>query len=504
MIRWFDFRFAARSAPCSPGWPCSLAPSAAAAQAPLSLQISWEVRNRFRLFREERDFRLHVESGRDRSILAAEQALETAERWPRLGAQRGQPRCASTCRAASTSPAPATTSRRSYLTPVDHPDHRAADRRGAGRRHLRLVVRRWRRSASSRPSTAPSRSICASATAAPTVATVDVAAGADRHAARHGRRSAVRDIFIAGLGDSIASGEGNPDRPLALSDDGFCFRSYLGGRGGSITGRAAPATRAAAPAGAGHAGQLAALRARCGSMRPVTARSTATRPAPALALAVRVSAHRGDLSAAGLHRRHHCRRPARLAARAGMSADQDRAAAAEAASAARSPELRDALTAAKRRQPDRTARPRAAVDRRQRHLLLRPRRRRHRRHRRPSARCSTAAASMARRRRSRSALARDLPAGLCQAARGAEAAGRRRPLARGLHRPTPIRRSPVAARPAPAAAPASTSIRPSAPIRSGSPSVVDLSCRHEFLPQLKAHRAVQRRHPVPRSAQPTA
>jgi hypothetical protein len=38
----------------------------------------------------------------------------------------------------------------------------------------------------------------------------------------------VRDIFIAGLGDSIASGEGNPDRPISLSDEGFCFRSYLG------------------------------------------------------------------------------------------------------------------------------------------------------------------------------------------------------------------------------------------------------------------------------------
>src|SRR6185295_13648935 len=39
---------------------------------------------------------------------------------------------------------------------------------------------------------------------------------------------AVRDIFIAGLGDSIASGEGNPDRAIALADEGFCFRSYLG------------------------------------------------------------------------------------------------------------------------------------------------------------------------------------------------------------------------------------------------------------------------------------
>src|SRR5262249_50339298 len=34
----------------------------------------------------------------------------------------------------------------------------------------------------------------------------------------------VRDLLIAGLGDSIASGDGNPDRPVALSDDGFCFR----------------------------------------------------------------------------------------------------------------------------------------------------------------------------------------------------------------------------------------------------------------------------------------
>ena len=40
-----------------------------------AMQISWEVRNRFRLFREERDFLLHTESGRGRSVLAAEQAL---------------------------------------------------------------------------------------------------------------------------------------------------------------------------------------------------------------------------------------------------------------------------------------------------------------------------------------------------------------------------------------------------------------------------------------------
>ena len=39
---------------------------------------------------------------------------------------------------------------------------------------------------------------------------------------------AVRDLLVAGLGDSIAAGEGNPDRPVRLSDEGFCFQRFLG------------------------------------------------------------------------------------------------------------------------------------------------------------------------------------------------------------------------------------------------------------------------------------
>ena len=30
------------------------------------------------------------------------------------------------------------------------------------------------------------------------------------------------------MGDSVAAGEGNPDRPIALADEGFCFRRFLG------------------------------------------------------------------------------------------------------------------------------------------------------------------------------------------------------------------------------------------------------------------------------------
>src|SRR5262249_15138598 len=60
-----------------------------------------------------------------------------------------------------------------------------------------------------------------------TVVTGDVSSGPDP-AQRISTEIEVRDILIAGLGDSIASGEGNPDRAVALSDEGFCFRYYLG------------------------------------------------------------------------------------------------------------------------------------------------------------------------------------------------------------------------------------------------------------------------------------
>src|ERR1700744_3748401 len=65
-------------------WPLHRAPAhtsapEAASQAPppdAPMQITWEVKNRFRLFREQRDFDLHADSMRGRSILASEDALE--------------------------------------------------------------------------------------------------------------------------------------------------------------------------------------------------------------------------------------------------------------------------------------------------------------------------------------------------------------------------------------------------------------------------------------------
>ena len=298
-----------------------------------------------------------------------------AERRPRLGPQHGQPPLYRSDRPRQRALHPR--QRQGKLPDAGRSSgHRPADRPGSGRRHLRLVVRRRRR---------------------PRQSTLDCAEPINFRA-RYGRtdrsppwmspaptrRSAslptieVRDIFIAGLGDSIASGEGNPDRAIALADEGFCFRSYLGTAALAILPpeprrlQRRPRLRSAR-----HAAELAAPQ-----------RAVVQLGLPSLALQLpdphragarrAISAHRGDLSAARLHRRHHRRRPARLAARARMP-DRQNPAPARAPSTRRSPNCakpRRGETPAARPQ----ARPRAAVDRRQRHQFFRPGRRRDRRH----------------------------------------------------------------------------------------------------------------------------
>jgi lysophospholipase L1-like esterase len=199
----------------------------AAAQHP-TLQITWEVRNRFRLFREERDFLLHLESGRGRSVLASEQALELqsdGRGWARNAVNRlcidlfgrvGEP-----CTRDSV--------KESYLAPLDHP----VTVRLAGPIPVGATCA-W----SFDDGDGPQQSTfdCAEPVSLrvrygrTTLATVDVSSGPEMPQ-RVSTGIMVRDVFIAGLGDSIASGEGNPDRAIALSDEGFCFRSYLGTAG---------------------------------------------------------------------------------------------------------------------------------------------------------------------------------------------------------------------------------------------------------------------------------
>jgi lysophospholipase L1-like esterase len=189
------------------------------------MQISWEVRNRFRLFREERDFLLHAENAQGRSILASEQALELqsdGRGWARNMVSR---LCIDLAGRVS-EPCIRDKVKESYLAPADHP----VTVRLTGEVPVGATCA-W----SFDDGEGPQQSTfdCAEPVnlraryGRPTVATVEVSSGPEAPQ-RVTTEIRVRDIFIAGLGDSIASGEGNPDRPVALSEEGFCFRSYLG------------------------------------------------------------------------------------------------------------------------------------------------------------------------------------------------------------------------------------------------------------------------------------
>jgi hypothetical protein len=213
-------RLTAQTAPAA----AQSAPAAAQGAADTPMQISWEVRNRFRLFREERDFLLHSESARGRSVLASEQALELqsdGRGWARNVVNR---LCIDLSGRVS-EPCTRDTVKESYLTPADHP----VTVRLTGAIPVGATCA-W----SFEDGDAPQVSTfdCAEPVnlrvryGRTTVANVEVASGPEAPQ-RVSTEIMVRDIFIAGLGDSIASGEGNPDRQIALSDEGFCFRNYL-------------------------------------------------------------------------------------------------------------------------------------------------------------------------------------------------------------------------------------------------------------------------------------
>jgi hypothetical protein len=206
--------------------PTQLVPPAAQSPAPAngSLQIVWEVKNRFRLFREERDFKLHADYLRSRSILESEDAL-AIEGEGRGWARNMFRRLCIDQSGKINQPCNRDGVGEDYLAPSDHAViiHLAGD--APPDATCTWTFDDGETSAhSSFPCTEPINFRVRYGRT--TNASVDVAVSSDppQHVET---QIEVRDFLIAGLGDSIASGEGNPDRPVALSDEGFCFRSYL-------------------------------------------------------------------------------------------------------------------------------------------------------------------------------------------------------------------------------------------------------------------------------------
>ncbi|WP_210208560.1 hypothetical protein [Rhodoplanes roseus] len=209
------------------------APEAVPAPPPLppepaeGVGIDWQVRNRFRLFRDERDFLRHAAVTRGRSVLAAEQTLagDTGGRgWARDTVVRlctdTAGRVVDECLRDGV--------RESYLNPADH----RIEAKLSGPVDPAAQCAWTFEDGDSLP-----RSVTAACGepvnlravyGKPTMAVVDIAVPG-QPVRRATTEILVHDMLIAGLGDSIAAGEGNPDRPVVLSDEGFCFRRFGGG-----------------------------------------------------------------------------------------------------------------------------------------------------------------------------------------------------------------------------------------------------------------------------------
>jgi hypothetical protein len=347
MIR-FDLRILVAGAVLA-GILSSLTPAPAAAQDAGGLQISWEVRNRFRLFREERDFLLHVENARNRSILAAEQSLEMQSEG-RGWARNMVNRLCIDLQGRVNQPCTRDNVKENYITPIDHP----VTVRLTGAVPVGAICA-WSFDDGDGPQA--STFDCAEPVnlrvryGKQTVATVDVSSGSDP-TQRVQTEIRVRDIFIAGLGDSIASGEGNPDKAVALSDEGFCFRSYLGtageqyyrpSRAGFKGGRAceAPDTLANWQRYSAHWFNAACHRSLY-SYQTRTALALAVRY-PHIAVTYLPLACTGASISDGV-----------LGSQRARECPPSKSGACNVTVSAQIAELREALTAAKKRQPDRT------------------------------------------------------------------------------------------------------------------------------------------------------
>src|SRR5436190_10044959 len=200
---------------------------AALAQGAGGLRIEWEVKNRFRLFRSEADFQRHVAAYRNDGVLGAEQrlALQSDGRgWARDIVERlcvdRAGRLMDNCDRDGV--------REPYLAPRDH--RVGAVLAGPVPPDLSCVWSFDDGAGEPRQSTVPCDEEVRLRVpyGKPTVASVDVVLP-DGTAQRVVTDIVVRDALIAGMGDSIAAGEGNPDRAVRLSDIGFCFRRFLGG-----------------------------------------------------------------------------------------------------------------------------------------------------------------------------------------------------------------------------------------------------------------------------------
>jgi len=204
----------------SPVAPITRTSPEAAGDAP---RIEWEVKNRFRLFRSERDFARHVAAYRTDGVLAAERRLEhdTGGRgWARTIVGSLCVDAAGNLTETCTRDGVA----ENYLAPDDHRigavlanapgDATCAWSFDDGERAAQQITLPCEEEITLRVRSGRT-----------THAQVDIARS-DGASDRAATDIVVRDVLIAGLGDSIGSGDGNPDRAVALLEQIVAYNSF--------------------------------------------------------------------------------------------------------------------------------------------------------------------------------------------------------------------------------------------------------------------------------------
>src|SRR5262249_42325459 len=189
--------------------------------------IEWEVKSRFRLFRDEADFQRHVAAMRSGGVLAAERRLASdtdGRGWARDTIDRlcvdRAGRLLEFCDRDG--------ERESYLAPRDHrvgvtlagtlpANEGCAWSFDDGDGHPRQVSGRCDEEVKARL-----------VSNRPTIASVDIVL-TDGTALRLVSEIVVRDALIGGMGDSIAAGEGKPPPPGRVSQPGLLLQRFCRG-----------------------------------------------------------------------------------------------------------------------------------------------------------------------------------------------------------------------------------------------------------------------------------
>jgi hypothetical protein len=206
----------------------ALAPRNAAFAQPAGIgtfHIVWEVKNRFRLLRNEADFLRQLAASRGDGILAAERRLESDSGGLGWAKNVVANLCLDdygnllrTCNRDGNN--------ENYLTPSDYPVGVALSGPVPQGATCTWSFDDGKQRQMNAPCSAEVKLRVGAARI--TVATVDIPLG-DGTAQQVVAEIAVRNLLIAGLGDSIAAGEGDPDEAVSLAGS-FCFRRFGGGQ----------------------------------------------------------------------------------------------------------------------------------------------------------------------------------------------------------------------------------------------------------------------------------